>query len=144
MLVTRDELAKVYQQVYPDLEDHYCIITSEVFLVPSFPMLLEWVKKYSVAHIPHVSNIADCEKRAWFFINSIHRERAEEALQLPKEERYTMSIGWLTGIRRSAFGETPHTIVTAYTDKGIKNLEPKTDTIQKVDISKFNALLLVI
>jgi hypothetical protein len=143
MLKTRDEIAEIYQKAYPNLEDHYCILLSEEFLLPTSEQVKDWIAKYSVAHIPHVKNIADCEKRAWFLINSIHRERAENALNIPEDERYTVSIGWLTGLKKNIFGESSHTIVTVLTEDGIVNIEPKTDLIEEVDINKFDALLLV-
>lgn len=143
MIKTRDDIEKLYRKAYPDLEEHYCIIMNEDFLIPTVEELTVMLNKHSVTNIKHVKNISDCEKLAWFLVNGIHRERAENSNNLPSEQLYTWSIGWLTGIQYGLLGETPHTIATALTNEGIKNIEPKTNLISKVDTTKFNALLLV-
>ena len=141
MVKTRNEIAGIYRIAYPDLEEHYCIIMSEELLIPSFDKIVFWANKYATTDIPFKKNIADCEKHSWFFINAIHKERAIKSIDTKKG--YTLATGWLTGIKYGLIGETPHTIVTALTDKGIKNIEPRTNVIEGVDITDFNALLLV-
>jgi len=143
MKKTRDEVTKIYQTIYPNLKDYYSILHSEIFLLPPDDEAVEKLKKHSVAHIPFVSNISDCNHHAWFLWAGIQREYAEAALSLPKEERITRSYGWLTGMRKGIFGETPHTMATVLTDKRIIIIETQTDLIEEPNTEKFDAYLLV-
>jgi len=141
-MITRDEIAKIYLAVYPDLENYYAIITSTELIIPKFDEEL-WpkIKEFSVAGIPHIKNIRDCEKRVWKVWGNIQWDRGMRAKQLPEEERKTWTIGWLFGFKMPF--ETEHSIITTYSDKGIINIDPLTDSIEKPDVNKFNAILLV-
>ena len=143
MLKTRDEISQIYRDIYPGLQNLYSLLHSEVFKVWVYDELIEKIKKHSVAHIPHVKDIADCEKHSWFLVNAIQRELAETAMELPEDDRITRAIGWATGVRKNAFGSTPHTMATALTDRGVVIIESQSDMIELPDPNKFNVLLLV-
>jgi hypothetical protein len=144
MIVSNKKVSEEYRKVYPDLEDYYCIILSEKLWVPSLEDVINWLKKYSVMDLPDVKSISDCDVRAEILKGRILEERATASVvNLPEEEKFKASIGWMSGIRITPFGKTEHTAMTAYTTEGIRYIETKTNLIQEVDITKFNALLLV-
>ena len=142
MILISKQIQQIYTDVYPDMEQYYAMPFSEEFYVPNFqeeiwPMYL----KHSVKGISHIKNIRDCEKRAWKVVSDMQWQWGMQAEDMPEDKRITRSIGWLMGLKMP-FG-TPHTIITTYSDLGIRNIEPLTNMIDEVDINKFNALLLV-
>ena len=143
MLKTRDEISQIYRDIYPGLQNYYVLLHSEVFKVWVYDELEEKIKKHSVAHIPPTKNIGDCNHHAWALVSGIQREFMEMWQALPEDDRITRAIGWATGIRRGVFGDTPHTMATALTERGVVIIESQSDLIEKPDPNKFNVLLLV-
>ena len=143
MKKTRDEISQIYRDIYPDLQNLYALLHSEVFKVWVYDELTEKIKKHSVAHIPPTKNIGDCNHHAWALAYGIHREIMETALELPEDDRITRAIGWATGVRKSVFGEKSHTMATALTERGVVIIESQSDMIELPDPNKFNVLLLV-
>ena len=134
------EIKKTYQKTYPDLESHYTILMSEKFLLPTHQEVVNAVKRHSVKDMKYVSNIADCEKFAWYLVWGIQKERSEQAEMF----KVTWALGWITGFRIDLLGQESHTMVTAMTsDNGIIIIDPMTDAIMEPDIQTFSALLLV-
>ena len=139
MIKTADEIKIAYQDIYPDLENHYTILMSEKFQLPTYQEVVDAVKQHSVKSMKYVSNIADCEKFAWYLVWGIQKERSENPT-----EKLTWAIGWATGYRIDFIGQESHTMVTATTsDNGIIIIDPMTDAISKPDPETFNILLLV-
>lgn len=142
MIKTDKEIQKIYREAYPDIEIHYAMPFSTEFYVPIFqkeiwPMYL----KYSVKGISHIKNIRDCEKRAWKVWADMQWDWGLQAEKMEEDKRKTRTVGWITG-KKMPFG-TDHTLITTYSDLGIRNIEPLTDGIEEVNLHKFIALLLV-
>ena len=140
----RNEISEIYRKVYPKLENHYVILLSEVFILPTLKEFTDAVERHSVIDIEYVSNITDCEKLAWYLVNGIQRERSEKATSFPEGERITWSVGWTTGIIQDFIQTQSHTLVTALTsDSGIVLLDPLNNKTRKVDEEDFSMILLV-
>ena len=133
------QIKRVYQDTYPKLESHYTILMSERFLLPTYQEVTDAVKRHSVKDMKYVSNIADCEKFAWYLVWGIQKERS-----VNPQEKITWSVGWATGLRIDLMGSEPHTMATAITsDRGIVIIDPRTDVISNPDPETFNIILLV-
>ena len=142
MKKTRDEIAAIYQDAYPEMEDHYVEIFDPMKRISSFDLeFLPTLRVYSVAGIPHIPNVRDCDKRARKVVADILWYRGMRADNFLKEDQVADAIGCLFGYKLP-FG-TEHFLITGLFDVGIRNIDPLTDTITGVDVNKFNALLLV-
>jgi len=141
MIKKYDEIASLYKSIYIELETNRVVLTSEEFLIPTQIEVENAINKHAVLDLPHIKNISDCEKHAWYLHSAIQRERSENASSIPEEERYTWSFGWCIGMRSGLMGSFSHTMCTALTsDSGIIIIESESNIIEKPDIRKFNVL----
>ena len=56
----RNEISEIYRKAYPKLENHYVILLSEVFILPTLKEFTDAVESHSVMNIEYVTNITDC------------------------------------------------------------------------------------
>ena len=143
MIKTYKEIGLLYRAVYKELDNNRSVLTSEEFWCPTLNEVTEAISKHSVVSLPHIKNISDCEKHAWYLQAGIQRERSDKALSIPIIERYTWSFGWCIGMRTGIFGTQSHTMCTALTsDVGIIIIESESNVIEEPDVNKFNILFI--
>jgi len=140
MIKTASYIRQEYQKIYNNLENHYGILMSPEFSLPSESELIDAIKRHSVKDMQYRDNIADCEKFAWYLVWGIQMERSFD----PFNDGRTWAVGWINGIRGDILNRTSHTMCTAMTsDKGIVIIDPMSDNISKPDPSYFDAYLFV-
>ena len=143
MLKTADDIRNIlYPDPYSELVYKRTLLTSEVYLLPTFQSVIESINRNSVTNIQLHKNITECEKFAWYLTSNVHMERSLNAVI--SKEQYSWAFGWAIGIRYNAFGSESHTMNIAITsDAGIQIIEPKSNLIEDADTSKFNVFWVV-
>ena len=122
--ITSKKIRNLFRAKWPGLKVMW--ITDREYIVPKINHVRKMVKKCSVAHLPRMRKLSECEEYALLLAAAIRKSRIEVADLFPPEERMNWAFGFcgLSKYRGSTFN---HTVCFAITDVGLYMFDAQID-----------------
>ena len=138
MIKTSDEIRTILRDMYGGLSLDRLDLEDRKWRIPTKQELTTIVKINSVAHLPFIPAVQECEEYSLHLMSRIRLWEARKAVEQDVDEYINYAIGMCRGDKAGLLGVTVHKMNISVTQSGIVIIEPQTDVLWDANPAEYD------
>jgi hypothetical protein len=138
MIKTSDEIRTILRDMYAGLSLERLDLEDRKWYLPTKDELTTAVRINSVAHLPMIPVVQECEEFSLHLMSQVRLWEAKKAVEANVTEYVNWAFGICRGDLAGLLGVTVHKMNICCTQSGVVIIEPQTNVLSDADPAKYD------